>query len=307
MKDINTVASSSGFKMPMQTYLVKLALVLVAFACQSVKAETTASQYSRDVIAVYMATEDLADIVTLCADTFPNTLSTNKAAYQNWRFQHLPFLHGMEQSYATLTRDMAGQDTPRQLEVIRQVDQQLNITKEKSRKQLKSLDEDRFRGICNGYPLYLTTERVNFEQKYAKEINSIKAFEQERHGKELEFQAISCAETEKQAQTFAKDQLPQILIAARENQSHPGPGHIALLTIVGMLKDQVASCRQIDGTALGTKIPLANYFEKYFELFSQSYLFMSQWELKLPSEISDSKNILNRLQELQHSLTEKAS
>lgn len=284
-------------------HLIRTALVASVLICLTAEA----NQYDQGAGNVYGAAKSIEVIVGICGESFPRTLSANKAAYRQWREQHSSLLNKIELHYATLKQSLAitsnNKDIePQQLnEARRMIDKLPSLIKEMTEKQLQSNGETFFKNFCKNYPTYLTSEHANLEQRYAQEISLINENEQKQREKALEFQAISCALTDKEAQTFARDKLPSIIIEARENHP-PVPGSIALWTHVAMLKEKIDACAHIDGSAFDTNVPLAIHFKKHLELFTQLEQFMSQWELVLPNKISNYESTLNHLQELQRDL-----
>ncbi len=125
----------------------------------------------------------------------------------------------------------------------------------------------------------------------------------EKERLEKQFREVSCGQTADEAKLFAKERLPSIIQAARNNEPNAGPAHIAIWTQVAMLKDKLGACRRVEGNARGTTVPLATYLKPHYDLFSQLDPFMRLWQMQAPKDMSRSEELLNRFEHLQRDLT----
>jgi hypothetical protein len=137
--------------------------------------EITTSQYEKDVVALYGAIAAIRDLVATCADLYPQTLRPNRAAFQQWRFHYLAFQHEVERRVAAVIRNRTGNDRNQQMGVIMQLDDAFELQRQKSRRDLLAKEERVSRGSCTGYPLYLRTERGDFEKRFAERVASMRS------------------------------------------------------------------------------------------------------------------------------------
>jgi hypothetical protein len=132
------------------------------------------SQYAKDVVSLYGSMAAIRDLVATCTDLYPETLRANRAAFQRWRLDYLPFHHEVERRFAAVIRQQAGEDPNRRLALLVQLGDVFERQRQKGRRDLLAKEEKVSRGSCVGYPLYLRTDQGNFEKRFAERVASMR-------------------------------------------------------------------------------------------------------------------------------------
>jgi hypothetical protein len=127
-----------------------------------------------DLGQVYGSIRATKMIVEICSKDFPSTAATNQRAYQEWRKQYLPFIQEMERHYSAMLYRESKNDPQEHLANLAKSEKAFDGYRSGLKKQIQSEGQDSYKKICEGYPLYLKSPRMNLEAYYAEQVATVR-------------------------------------------------------------------------------------------------------------------------------------
>lgn len=151
-------------------------LVLMLMPCVSLSEQSTSStgDYAMDLGHVYGAIKATKFYVELCAEYHPSTKDANDLAYAEWRKKYLDFIQEIEKEMVSMIWDESKGNMIEYQENLSNHNKQMEKQKFALEIQTQKETEPSFKQICELFPEYLSSERMNLEYFYSEQVQTIR-------------------------------------------------------------------------------------------------------------------------------------
>ncbi len=159
---------------------IKTRLVLISsllsVSALAQKATSSTGDFAMDLGHVYAGVKSTKHLEELCTQYFPNTKTANEAAYTEWRKSQLELIQELEKKWTMLAWEASNGKQEDYAEILSNSHKEIAKLKTAMEAQMNE-QQDSFQSLCDAFPEYLKSERMNLEHFYSEQIETIRSKE----------------------------------------------------------------------------------------------------------------------------------
>ncbi len=153
-----------------ELYVIALLAISSSAMAQDEYSTDSSGNYAMDLGQVYGAIRSVKSMGEICTESFPDQEQTNTAAYKQWRAAYLPFIQEMEHHFSTMVWKESGGTPKKHVQLLIEADKSFEQYRAVLKSQMSADGNEAFHNLCNAYPVYLASKRMDLEHYYAEQV-----------------------------------------------------------------------------------------------------------------------------------------